>query len=290
MLRVTLDAFSGRDNPNWVMPALPALPILRRIAVDLGYVVSPDAVPAVLGYRGLNLELLSPELRLRLNLPSWLSLVPGLGGGLARHAEQVMELIWLASKLGAGLAVPGFASQIRLVERFLADLVASTGKPPPAAGPLRPAGPCAFEMLPYDPGFWNDPAHIRRNNCYAYATNQRTDTFPQPGRASGRPMRAMTCAEAIAASLSDGAHEVNDCFDDSERPRLLVALVIWPGADGDYHWYRKHADFWGHKPGQTAARNVDSSGNVITDPERCDRGPYTDFCGYFLIPKSQRVA
>ena len=213
--------------------------------------------------------------------------MPGVGS-LAQHVEQVLQLVAAAASLGT---VPGggdFRGLMRLIERLLAALFSSGGSGTP--GPARPMGPCAFETLPYDPGFWNDPAHIRRNNCYAYATNRRTDTFPQPGRASGRPMTAMTCAEATAASLSDGAHAVNDCFAESERPRLLVALVIWPGADGDYHWYRKHPDFWGHKPGETPATNVDGSGKIITDPEACDRGPYTDFCGYFLIPKSQRVA
>jgi len=287
---LTLDAYSGRDNPSWLMPALPAIPILRRIASDLNFVIAPEAVPPVLGYRGLNLQILSPDLRLRFNLPPWLSLVPGVGGSLARHAEQVAQLLWLAARLGSTVSGPDFGKLLRLIERFLANLFASGGKPATPGGASAPTGPCAFETLAYDPGFWNDAAHIKRNNCYAYATNRRTDTFPQPGRATGHPITDFTCASAVAASKSDGAHAVNDCFDESERPRLLVALVIWPGEDGDYHWYRKHPDFWGHKPGETAARNVDSSGKIITDPERCDRGPYTDFCGYFLIPKSQKVA
>jgi hypothetical protein len=290
MLKVTLDTFSGRTNPSWVMPAAPALRLLRGLAGELGFVVSPDAVPAVLGYRGVNLQILSPDLRLRFNLPPWLGLVPGRGAALARHVEQVTELLWLAAKRGIAAEGRDLADLLRTMERFLTDLIGSgsgsgIGTPP---APSAPAGPCPFEMLPYDPGFWNDPGHIKHNNCYAYATNQRTDTFPQPGRGSGKEITAMTCAAAVAASLADGAHAVNDCFGDGERPRLLVALVIWPGQD--YHWYRKHPDFWGHKPGETPARNVDSSKKIILDPEKCDRGPYSDFCGYFLIPKSQKVA
>jgi hypothetical protein len=288
MLKLTLDTFSGRANPSWVMPAAPALRLLHSLANDLGFVVSPDEVPALLGYRGVNLQILSPDLRLRFNLPPWLGLVPGRGAALARHVEQVTELLWLAAKRGIAAEGRDLADLLRMIERFLADLFGSGSGPGTPSGPSAPAGPCPFEMLPYDPGFWNDPAHIKHNNCYAYATNQRTDTFPQPGRGSGKEITDMTCAAAVAASLSDGAHAVNDCFGDEERPRLLVALVIWPGQD--YHWYRKHPDFWGHKPGQTPARNVDSSKKLILDPEKCDRGPYTDFCGYFLIPKSQKVA
>jgi hypothetical protein len=59
-----------------------------------------------------------------------------------------------------------------------------------------------------------------------------------------------------------------------------MALVIDPG--WDYHWYRhQRGGFWGHKPGGTAARNLDNSNVLIVNPETCNRGGYTDFCGYF---------
>jgi hypothetical protein len=77
MLKLTLDTFSGRVNPSWVIPAAPAMRLLRSLASDLGFVVSPDEVPPELGYRGVNLQILSPELRFRFNLPPWLGLVPG---------------------------------------------------------------------------------------------------------------------------------------------------------------------------------------------------------------------
>ena len=71
----------------------------------------------------------------------------------------------------------------------------------------------------------------------------------------------------------------------SEFPRRLMALVIAPGYD--YHWYRhQRGGFWGHKPGSTAARNVDSNGVLITDPQTCARGPYTNFCDFFYAGKS----
>lgn len=90
------------------------------------------------------------------------------------------------------------------------------------------------------------------------------------------------------AALSDGAHRRYDCFPDSEAPRWLMALVIWPGYD--FHWYRKHKEgFWGHKPGGTAAKNLDNSNQIIYNPEKCNRGGYTQFCGYFYACRSMKI-
>jgi hypothetical protein len=132
---------------------------------------------------------------------------------------------------------------------------------------------------------------LEASNCYNYASNKRTDTFAQPGRGCGNIYKAITCAEMMRASLCDGLHRRLDCFPDSEKPRYLVALVVAPGPGFiDFHWYRKQKEgFWGHKPGGTAARNTDNSGRVITNPETCDRGPYTQFCGYFYTCRSQRI-
>jgi hypothetical protein len=147
---------------------------------------------------------------------------------------------------------------------------------------------CWIELGTFNPGFWNDPAHIWRNNCYNYASNRRTDTFAQPGRATGHQATVMACADVTAAALSDGLHHRFDCFPDSERPRWLMALVVAPGYD--YHWYRKQKEgFWGHKPGSTAARNVDNNGAIVWNPETAARLPYTNFCGYFYACRSQKT-
>jgi hypothetical protein len=146
-----------------------------------------------------------------------------------------------------------------------------------------------IEVGSFNPGFWNDPAHIGKNNCYNYASNRRTDTFAQPGRASGHQATTMACANVTAAALSDGLHHRFDCFPDTEKPRWLMALVVAPGYD--YHWYRKQKEgFWGHKPGHTPAKNVDNNGAVVWNPETAARSPYTDFCGYFYACKSQRIS
>ena len=123
------------------------------------------------------------------------------------------------------------------------------------------------------------------NNCYNYARNWRTDTFAQPGRAHGAQTSTMGCARVTTAAMADGLRRRCTCLPGSEFPRRLMALVIDPG--WDYHWYRhQRGGFWGHKPGRTPARNVDNSNVVITNPETCNRGGYTDLCGYFYAGRS----
>jgi hypothetical protein len=167
-----------------------------------------------------------------------------------------------------------------------------SGPPAPAAAPpaalKSPGAVCFIELGKFNPGFWNDPAHITHNNCYNYASNRRTDTFAQPGRGSGHKWTALTCPAVTTAALSDGLHHRYTCFPDSEKPRWLMALVMAPGID--YHWYRKQQEgFWGHKPGGTAARNYDNNNHVVWNPETAARGIYTQFCGYFYACKSQKI-
>lgn len=131
----------------------------------------------------------------------------------------------------------------------------------------------------YEPSSWNGGS-MTMNNCYNYANNKRTNTFAQPGRASGQTAIGMSCAVVHAAAVRDGLEPITDPYDPSYK--TAVALVVAPGED--YHWYRRDAyGAWSHKPGQTAATNLDNSGSPINDPQYADRGPYTDFCGYFRL-------
>lgn len=137
----------------------------------------------------------------------------------------------------------------------------------------------------YEPALWNDGGPIqRKNNCYNYACNVRTDTFADPGRATRTAYASVDCDEVGKAARSDGLRPVDcdegcGCRDCCHQ----VALVVWPGG-ADYHWYRKDKDGrWSHKPGRTPATNLDDSGNPILDPRTADRGPYTVFCGCFCV-------
>jgi len=147
----------------------------------------------------------------------------------------------------------------------------------PAPAPTAPK----YTTPSYEPYYWNGGI-IGYNNCYNYSNNHRTDTFAQPGRATGRMYAYISADQVSAGAISDGLEPTTK---DAVSPvgKTKIALVIWPGYD--YYWYRRDANgMWTHKPGGTAATNLDNSGRPITDPETANRGGYTIFAGYFFTP------
>lgn len=132
--------------------------------------------------------------------------------------------------------------------------------------------------------FWNgDSGILSDNNCYNYSTNRVTNSFAQPGEASGSIYENVTCEDVSAAAATDLGIESTAYFPYKDKTDdTLIALVVAPGYD--FHWYRRDSDgFWSHKPGSSEARNTDESKQPITSPETADRGDYIDFCGYFHV-------
>lgn len=303
MLQVTADVFSGRPNPTWtITDEQKVRAVLREIAQNHGMLSDGAPADAGLGFRGVLVESLSDETGLseshEVGTPSSIYIPVGAGrSGGADIAQRLVSLIPRAQKppdaavdLTLDQALQEFL-QNQIVQSMRSSIMDGTSATMAAAEEAARAI-CYYDTSPYNPGFWNNDPTIRaRNNCYNYASNKRTNTFAQPGRGCGKIYGSITCAEMTRASLCDGLHRRYDCFPDSEYPRYLVALVVAPGpAFVDFHWYRKMREgYWGHKPGSTAVRNVDNSGVVIADPATCNRGPYTQFCGYFYTCKSQRI-
>jgi hypothetical protein len=72
-----------------------------------------------------------------------------------------------------------------------------------------------------------------------------------------------------------------------------VALVIGQNGSGnyDYHWYRQDSDgLWSHKPGGNAVTRLDSSNQLIIDPQNAardytssGRSNYSTFGGYYAV-------
>lgn len=139
-----------------------------------------------------------------------------------------------------------------------------------------------FRVPAYEPNYWNSQFSVRwNNNCYNYACNKRTDTFAQPGLASGQMYTQLSVASVKAAALRDGL-EVGTAYGPIPRGKTRVDLVVAPGID--YHWYRQDENGrWSHKPGRTHARDWDNSQFEIYDVSVADWGIYSQFGGYFFV-------
>jgi len=313
MIKVTADMFSGRPNPEWIVEGDEAVAVLKELALNRGAIAEMESGFQGLGNRGLIVEPLADDVVDQYALPSSFRIASGAGLHESKGLEVAERLI--KGMLKSTPAASAFAETPEVfdeqVQKYLLDQLSSRpeatiteateptltetpseeGDESEQASAIRAAAACRIELGRFNPAFWNAPGVVGRNNCYNYASNRRTDTFAQPGRASGHQYSAINCAQVGPAAVRDGARQAPNCAPDAEAPRWYMALVIAPGPGFiDYHWYRKSVEgFWGHKPGGTPARNIDNSGRVISDPRTANRGPYRIFCGFFYAQKRMRV-
>jgi hypothetical protein len=301
MLRIQVDMFSGRPNPEWIITdAGVTEDLLGRVVAAKGAAAKPGTGYLGLGFREVRVTRLGDDPFRRRGAPSDFALASVAAQDFRASGElalRVIETIPISGdiKLVSHDLTP-LTRELRdliidRLRRYLADPPGRTVFEWPPYNPLRTTikdercGNCEYEVSQFNPGFWNTPSVQPHNNCYNYARNWRTDTFAQPGRAHGAVWTQKSCSNVTTAAMADGLVKRCTCLPIDEWPRRLMALVIDPGVD--YHWYRhQRGGFWGHKPGGTAARNIDNSSVVVANPETCDRGGYTDFCGYFYAGSS----
>ena len=157
--------------------------------------------------------------------------------------------------------------------------------------------PISGYELEYNPSIWQGAT--MSNNCYAYALNNQVHPGTnevwykqQPGEYSNTndyPFTKAILKNAVAQDFAEYNEDygTNLIFKEVGKYSVVpegsykVALVSY---SGDYHWYRQDSDgYWSHKPGTTAVRRTDNSGDLIIDPETCDRGPYTNFLGFYAV-------
>lgn len=302
MLRIEIDMFSGRPNPVWIVTDADVTnEFLGAVAATKGTAAKSGAGFTGLGFREVKVDHIGDDEPRRRGVAKQFALASTAVADLKSSgvlARRLIEAMPLPSEVQlVQHEITPLTSKLRdlileRLERFVAKPPRPRRpKPPPPPNPLRTTvndtkcEKCQYEVSQFNPAFWNNPAVQPHNNCYNYARNWRTDTFAQPGRAHGAQTGTMACSNVTTAAMADGLRKRCNCLPQSEYPRRLMALVIDPG--WDYHWYRhQRGGFWGHKPGGTAARNVDNSNVVITNPETCDRGGYTDFCDYFYAGRS----
>lgn len=302
MLRIEVDIMSGRPNPEWIITNSDATQdVLRAVADSPAAAAQIGAGYAGLGYREVRVSIIEDDPQRPRGVPREFALGSTASEDLRRSGDLARHLIEDMTRYGKiRLVAHEFTPlnrQLRdgvleRLERFLADPPRRPlPKPPRGGNPLRTTikddrcQQCEYEVSQFNAAFWNRSTVQPHNNCYNYGRNWRTDTFAQPGRAHGAQTSTMSCGAVTTAAMADGLRKRCDCLPITEYPRRLMALVIDPGFD--YHWYRhQRGGFWGHKPGPTAARNVDNNNVVIVNPETCARGGYTDFCDYFYAGRS----
>ena len=284
-VRITVDVFSGRPNPVVTLDDSAAAEVLERVRptgrLDRKETEAPPQ--AVLGYRGVVIEQVGEPAR---GLPERFRVVDGklFGQRLAhRPADTSVEDFITSSAGPLRLLEDELPPQLR--ERILQrQEIDWRGVAKKAARETRAAKPPKCRCAPlYEPDWWNDGGWRQfNNNCYNYATDYRTNTFAQPGLASGAMYSRITCAEVRNGAIKDKLIHVPDADNKCPDEGHLVALVV--GKDFDYHWYRKGRNGnWTHKPGGTEATKVDNSGDLITDPRTADRDGYTQFCTFMVV-------
>lgn len=274
-IKITVDMFSGRPNPTVVLGELESRELLARLKQKKGKRGKAQGVPPVLGYRGIDVDLGKPKQ----GLPATFRIARGVieTGDLAHTPVDPSVEDFICGSTGLRQHLPGpQLDELRIgIERLRRY-----------PWPFRPIKPfkllCACAPL-YEPSWWNDGGQIQyNNNCYNYSTNYRSDTFAQPGLATGNMYGSITGPEVLAGAVSDCLIDKPSANNKCPKEGHLVALVIAPGYD--FHWYRKgRSGRWSHKPGGTQATNHDNSGVVITDPRTADRGPYTEFTTFMVV-------
>ncbi len=309
MLKITVDLFSGRPNPSWIINDKRGDDLLKKITRKTEIISKPTGGYDGLGFRGITLELMGDEESTK-KIPSVFKIANGTARDqkasieiareiveqMTRYERSSMDIFGLTpidpriQKIILG-SIEQYERDLKKIKEYIKVKIKWPLSRIRVTVSDRDCKVCKYEESKFNPDFWNADSYVRaNNNCYNYGRNWKTNTFAQPGRASGATASSMSCSAVRTAAMNDGLKERCDCLPQSEYPRRLMALVIAPGVD--YHWYRKQTGgFWGHKPGGTAARNYDNSGALITNPETCDRGAgtwlnYTDFCGYFYAGKS----
>jgi hypothetical protein len=282
-LRIIVDVFSGRPNPVITLDDEAAREVIERIrpAERLKRDEVEPPPESIVAYRGIIIEQVGPTIAD--DLPERFRIVDGklFGAKLAHRPADLGVEEFICGSTGPIRLAQLPEDLMTIIRQLIEQRRGIVFKWPPKKWPIRVTCRCAPV---YEPDWWNDDGQKQwNNNCYNYATNYRTDTFAQPGLASGQMYPyPIACSgvrpAAIRDDLIDSPGADGRCPDEGH----LVALVVGPG--WDFHWYRKGRNGrWTHKPGGTPVTNLDNSGNIITDPRTADRGAYTDFCTFMTV-------
>lgn len=156
--------------------------------------------------------------------------------------------------------------------------------------------PLSGGELDYNGSQWTSSAY----NCYAYSLNTKSHGYMQPGGSDGEhrydeDYLTKTYLEYMVSLDAANYHFTFEPISKNAKCSegcYKVALVIAPNRD--YHWYRQNSDgTWSHKLASNPSQNCDAGGELIYDPEYCNRhhtnANYSEFCGFYLVNISQMI-
>jgi hypothetical protein len=229
MLEVELDVFSGVPNPTWILSPRQEAALYERLRADPKQISSATGqnTRLGLGYRGLIVRRIKTDngpwdkalAARRAPLPNEFR----LGAGTSKKNPVVDWLVKTAGPQGVQLndQVQEVVSRgVRLTPLLRGpadpkDKVDPKRIPKAEIAPDTPYDPkaehhetwwaCPTNLFSANANFFNDPAHVTRNNCYCFASNHMPDIrYARPGRRGGRPANALTCGACIDGLRADG--------------------------------------------------------------------------------------
>jgi hypothetical protein len=255
MLEVELDIFSGMPNPTWVLSKKQEGALYELLSAEPKQISSATKLNKRLGlgYRGLIVRRIKTddsawdkamsarrtpfpnEFRLGIqtakkdSAADWLVKTAGRQG--ARLADEVREVVSRGVILTPRLRGP--VEPTDAIDRKRIKEAEVTADVPYSLKSKHHETwwNCGSNYFSANAHFFNDPAHVTRNNCYCFASNHMPDIrYALPGLRGGRPATSITCGGVIDGLRADGWK------DNCQPTGLTIALVIWPNRD--YHFYR----------------------------------------------------
>lgn len=280
---VTLRMYSGKPDPSWELSEDEVIKLKELLSKDKVPTFEMSALSAViLGYRGFEIQSFTAD------LPNKLFCFDGI---VDIRDQTQLNYIDKDSEIESFLASTGASALAKEEKNFIEGEISKNVKGGTAG--ITKALKAAISLLavpPFDPGKWNIPSVQPYNNCYNYANDKITNTFAQPGRGSGSTIADILCPTVTQASQRDGQISVAPPSSTPAQGHFIALVSANHPFFKDYHWYRLDSSGkWSHKPGGTAATNLDNSGSLISDPRISDRGYYSDFCGFFHCIPSQTI-
>jgi len=275
-LQVTMNVFSGSEDPTWTVQGDQAQEILQFLRLLDEPVAIHRPIPWYrMGYSGFEIDAGRETYSVYNNAP--------------------LERLLLASGLNANQLNDEVAAHVKDEIHRLISYVATADDFHSSRSNLsdncNPPVKGSDTNTKYDPKTDCNGCFITRqgeNNCYNYGNDVLTNTFAQPGRGSGQKWSYNTCDDIKASAIRDKLVWTGTTLPTRNPPTgHYVAMLIWPNTN--FHWIRFDSDpagFWSHKAGGTPVKNVDNNNQRITDPSKANFSPWTQFCGYMISTPS----